>query len=871
MGKRLAKIGGTTRSVQDYTRETISGSPRRDIVLLLLLMTSVILLPTTLSAQSASTGIIEGIVRDEGDGHPLAAVNVILEGTPYGTMTNAEGLFLLRNVPTGDHTLLFQYIGYRDVRMIEVVVLPLLRTSIEVHMEEAPLEMPPIIVTAERPLVQKDVTGTMYRIASVEIERLPIDTIQDVVELQPGVVSGGHIRGGRVSETLYLLDGVPVQDPTAGISAIGLPKSAITELNVHTGGFDAEYGNALSGVVHIITRRGTNRFRSMIRYDRDDSGEPFGGTEHSGRAQLEGMISGPILRDRAFFLIAADRVTDNTRWWQDFQHTSFETPYRRSWNLFGRTDLYLTEALRLSVQGIVSHAYEKSYEWRWRFNLEGLPESWRDSGRLALTLNHMLSPSVFYDLQLSRFSIRRGIREGPREDMEGGTLWSYDNFLQYVLPDGGERLWWFRGEQTITTGRGSITAQFGRHRLRAGFQSSFHDLYSDLLKVEPQTTFYGLPLPDVPPLDYSHTYEYRPRTGGLFIQDTFESGDGLILNVGLRYDWLDPRASRPVVEWVPTTAEEFEQEITAWIPASRKEQISPRLGLAFPLPERTWFLFNYGEFFQVPLFDQLYSGLDINLTRGLRVLIGNPDLEHERTKSYEFSFRRELTDDSVGSITLFFKESFNLVDTKTFLSADSRALEDGFTQYVNLPLARSSGVELSYERRIVDGVGLKVAYTFMTARGHAETELSGLNYLQWGFEPPRRMHFLSWDQRHTLLAELMGGLGGIGYDIIWRFNSPRPYTYAPSTTGVLPEGTVVEPNSARMKEVIQIDARLRKGIPIMLGGREAKVALFVDIRNLTDRQNIVWIASDGRIGGELGDPGAWRIGRRIRIGLEVYF
>ncbi|MFC1629505.1 TonB-dependent receptor plug domain-containing protein [Gemmatimonadota bacterium] len=675
----------------------------------------------------------------------------------------------------------------------------------------------------------------------------------------------------RVGETLYLLDGVPVQDPSAGTSAIGLPKSAISELNVHTGGFNAEYGNALSGVVHIITRRGSNHLQSMIRYDRDDLGEPFGGTEHSGRAQMEGMISGPIIRDRAFFLLSADRVTDNTRWWQDFQYTSLDAPWRGSWNLFGRTDLYLSDTIRLSAQAVLSHENENPYEWRWRFNLEGLPESWRDSGRFALTLNHMLSPSVFYDLQLSRFTISRGMREGAREDMEDGSLWSYDNFLQYVLPDGGERLWWFRGEQNITTGRGSVTAQLGQNSLRAGFDILFYDLYSDLLKIEPQTTFYGLPLPDLPPLDYSYTYDYQPRTGALFIQDTFESGDGLILNVGLRYDWLDPRASRPVVEWVPTTTEEFEQEITAWVPAVRKEQISPRFGLAFPLPEKTWFLFNYGQFFQVPLFDQLYSGLNIDITRGLRVLVGNPDLEHKRTKTYEFSFRRELTGESVGTITYFFKESFNLVDTKTFLPADSRALEDGFTQYVNLPLAQSSGVELSYEHRIVDGVGLKLAYTLMTARGHAETELSGLNYLQWGFEPPRRMYFLSWDQRHTLMAELMGKKVGIEYDIIGKFNSARPYTWAPSASGVLPEGTEVVPNNARMKDVFQLDARLRKGITISLGGREVEVALFADIRNLTDRQNIVWISSDGRTGGELGDPGAWRIGRRVRIGLEMHF
>lgn len=869
----FAKIDALHSRVQNYTSEVSSGSQRISLFLVLLfcLLSVTFLNPLTVYAQSASTGIIQGTVRDDTTGNPLPAVNVLLVGTPYGTMTNTEGFYLLRNIPAGEHVVQFKYVGYREVLMEEVVVLPSLRTTVDVRLEPTPVEMPAIVVTADRPLIQKDVTGTMHRVAYVTVQHLPVDTFQEIVELQPGVTSGGHIRGGRTGETLYIMDGVPIQDPTSGISAVGLPKSAITELNVHTGGFDAEFGNALSGVVHIITRRGSNSPEAMFRYDRDDLGEPFGGTEHSDRSQFEAMFGGPIVKNRAFYFVAADMNRSNTRWWQDFQFTTLKPPHASRWNAFARTDLYLSQSLRISTQGLISHDWEQSYEWRWRFNLEGLPAGWRDSGRLALTLNHMISPAVFYDLQLAYFTISRGLGEGTREDLEGRPLWTYDNFLQYVAPDGGERLWWFRGDQRIYNGRGALTAQIGRHRLKAGFEAALYHLESDLLKVEPQTTLYGLPLTDTTPMDFSHDYDYWPRTGSLFLQDTYESDNGLILNIGLRYDWLDPRASRPTVEWIPTTEEEFQQEITRWVPADLKTQISPRIGLAFPLPARTYFLFNYGEFFQVPLFDQLYSGLNLDLTRGLRVLVGNPDLEHERTKSYEFSFRKELDERSVGSLTYFFKESYNLIDTKTYLAADSRALEDGFTQYVNSPLARASGLEIACERRIVAGFGIKAAYSFMVARGHAETELSGLNYLQWGFEPPRRMYYLSWDQRHTISTQIQGEIAGTSIDVIGRYNSPRPYTYAPSGSGVLPEGTTVTPNNERMQDILQIDARIRRALPLTLGARKVMFIIYCDVRNLTDRKNVVWIASDGRIGGELGDPGAYRTGRRTRIGVEVRF
>ena len=870
MIQRLAKIDGPSASVQVYTHKLLFGSPCRCLLAAVVLLISTVLpTPSTVDAQSASTGIIQGTVLDDSTGEPLAAVNVVVEGTPYGSMTNADGFYLLRNIPTGEHTLMFSYVGYRDVHIEKVVVLPSLRTVIDTRMEPAPVEMPAVVVTAERALIQKDLTGTLHRVGSVAIESLPVDNFQEIVELQPGVVYGGHIRGGRAGETVYIMDGVPVQDPSTGEAAVGLPKSVITELNVHTGGFDAEFGNALSGVVHIITRRGGNSPEAMVRYDRDDLGVSFDGTEHSGRTQLETQVNGPIVRDRAFYLVAADLITDNTRWWQDLEFTTFDKPYSRSYNIFARSDVYFSPTLRASAQALMSSEWSHDYEWRWRFNLGGLPAQWRDSNRLALTLNHMITPYVFYDLQLSRFNIQRGVHEGSRDSLETQPLWEYDSFLQYV--DSGQRLWWFRGDQTITTGRGALTAQAGRHRIKVGFDLAFYSLDSDLLKIEPQTTFYGLPLPTLSPLDFSSTYSYAPRTGALFAQHMYETGEGFVVKFGLRYDWLDPRASRPVIEWIPTTSEEFQQEITDWVPASRKSRISPRIGLATPIDPQTYFLFNYGEFFQVPLFDQLYSGLDLDLTRGLRVLVGNPDLQHQRTKAYEFSFRREFNPETAGSLTYFFKESFNLIDTKTFLASDSRALEDGYTQYVNLPLARSSGVELAIERRPFEGVAVKAAYTYMFSRGHSDTGLSGLNYLQWGFEPPRLMHYLSWDQRHTLAVEARGTFRGTLINVVARYNSPRPYTYAPSASGILPEGTWLTPNGARMRDIFQIDARLSHDIPFRIAGRETVLRVFGDVRNLTDRKNIVWISSDGKIGGELGDPAAYRIGRRTRIGIEVMF
>jgi len=119
-----------------------------------------------LIAQSSSTGIIQGTVLDSTSEQPLVAVNVSVIGTPYGTFTNAEGFYLLRNIPAGEQSLRFSYVGYREHIVENVSVLPGLRTAIDARLVPTAIEMEPVIVPAERVLIQRDVTGTLHRIGS---------------------------------------------------------------------------------------------------------------------------------------------------------------------------------------------------------------------------------------------------------------------------------------------------------------------------------------------------------------------------------------------------------------------------------------------------------------------------------------------------------------------------------------------------------------------------------------------------------------------------------------------------------------------------------------------------------------------------------
>ncbi len=154
----------------------------------------------------------------------------------------------------------------------------------------------------------------------------------------------------------------------------------------------------------------------------------------------------------------------------------------------------------------------------------------------------------------------------------------------------------------------------------------------------------------------------------------------------------------------------------------------------------------------------------------------------------------------------------------------------------------------------------------MHAKGLSGSIDQGLNYFVWGFAVPNEEFYLSWDQRQTLVGDIFVGIPQkLGLSLIWRWHSPRPYTYYPSRTGYVPDLSVeMKPNNARMRTVAYVDIKMFKNWRL---AKDVTIQTYADVRNLFDKYNVLWIASDGKIGGELGDPSAFDVGRRINLGV----
>jgi len=231
--------------------------------LIRVLFLSLILLFTNFT-YAGTTGKLAGNVKDKSSGEPLIGVNILIDGTMLGATTDLEGNYYILNIPPGRYTVEAQYIGYQTVKTTNLEISVDLTTKHDVVMQEALLELEDeIVVVATRELVVKDLTASTATIDSDEIFALPVTEISEILDLQAGYVDG-HVRGGRTGEVAYWVDGVPVTDVYDGSPSVDVSKNTVEEMQFISGAFNAEYGQAMSGIVNITTKEPNRTFGGSV-------------------------------------------------------------------------------------------------------------------------------------------------------------------------------------------------------------------------------------------------------------------------------------------------------------------------------------------------------------------------------------------------------------------------------------------------------------------------------------------------------------------------------------------------------------------------------------------------------------------------------
>ena len=232
-----------------FKKETTSVKRLATLSTLLLFLTSIIL--------AGTTGKISGSVKDNQTGETLVGVNIVLVGTTFGASTDIEGNFFILNVPPGTYSVRASSLGYASVVKTNVRVDIDQSTEIKFSLSQEVVQGEEVVIVAERPVVQKDVSSTRANISEKEIQSLPVTSISAVVGLQAGVQGGLVIRGGDADQTAFIVDGLTLRNERDNTPYSGISLSSVQDVQVQTGGFNAEYGNIRSGIVNVVTKEGS--------------------------------------------------------------------------------------------------------------------------------------------------------------------------------------------------------------------------------------------------------------------------------------------------------------------------------------------------------------------------------------------------------------------------------------------------------------------------------------------------------------------------------------------------------------------------------------------------------------------------------------
>ncbi len=287
-------------------------------LLLMLMVTSVVQIvdlmnPAVASAQAPGT--IEGIVRDKETGELLDYANVLLVGTTRGTMSLGGGQFYFQGMRPGTYTVKILYLGYGPVE--QTVVLESGRTASLTFALETVIvdQLEAFNVEGAEYMVEVKSAINEQTISSETFEKFAIDSVEDALSKNAGVVSRAgelYVRGGRSGEISYQMDGVAVNNPLGG-GHMEVSTLSVENMAMATGGLDAKYGNALSGVVNIITKEGGQKFGGAVRFLTDDFGRQD--KTYTNYDRLEYQFGGPLPLSGLTYSVSGDLLftdTENT-------------------------------------------------------------------------------------------------------------------------------------------------------------------------------------------------------------------------------------------------------------------------------------------------------------------------------------------------------------------------------------------------------------------------------------------------------------------------------------------------------------------------------------------------------------------------------
>ena len=847
---------------------------------------------STLIAQT--TGKITGKVVGQ-RGVELPGVNVIVEGQPLGAISDPNGEFFIINIKPGTYTLVLRMIGYETV-LYKNVTVSVNRTANlgEITMKEAVIAGEAVTVTAEKISVKKDQTSSIRNVSADQITSLPVEAIDQVIELQAGVVQG-HFRGGRSTEVSYLIDGMQVDEAFAKENkTVQLETEAVQDLEVITGTFNAEYGRAMSGIVNMVTKDGRGELHgsasaNLSSYPTAHS-TIFPGLEAADlrNKDYKVQLEGPVWRDKITFF-ANIRYQDRqnylngirrfnvddftefdvpeyatslpTRWDAEVkglryysEHTgdgaSVPMDVSTSLSFMGKLSFNLIKSLKLSAMTTLNQDEAQYYDHYYKYKPDGRASNHENTRMYMVQFNHFLSQRAFQDLKISHTRNQAGsyLYKDPFDPRYVSN--NYSRSAAGFATGGQDKGVYERWLET-TNAKYDLTWQINKqHSLKTGFLATGYKLTSQPTAVrdrkygtpEEYAFVYDTTRQKIQFLPYEaeilpdsalamDRYTKKPYEFSAYLQDKMEFSS-LVVNLGIRFDYFNSNTTYPSQLRNPANQLQF---------PDNQERMStyPKASAQTQVSPRFGLSYTLGKaavlHFSYGHFFQMSPLYALYQNSRFMIPPGNFATIHGNPNiSAEKTVQYEmgLWQELMAGLGLDVSVFYrDIYDLQSAIVVTTyNQIKYGL--YSNKDYGNVKGMELKLDYA-AGPLSIMGNYTLQYTRGNADNPASTFSRAGSSLDPIPRLIPLAWDQRHTFNLSLGYTARRWNVNLTGYYNSGLPYTFAPISESPLSNQTLY-PNNSKRPANWSVDLKGNYDIPLA-GAR--KLRLFLSVYNLFDTLN----------------------------------
>ena len=871
--------------------------------------------PTSLNAQTSGT-IIGRVVDSAGVALPNASVQVV--GQSKRVITAADGRFIIAALPPGETSIRVEMIGFRAVVLDRIVVRASQAAEVRVVLASAPIELGGVTGEAQRVrMIEPDVSGSRQIVVGSELRELPIDKIEKAIELTPGV-SNGHFRGGRAGQEVYVVDGLEVKNQLeASSQGLGLELSptALEEVEVMTGGFGAQFGSALSGVVSFVTRRGSRerwQGRTSLMTDQwapssmfygftglnASAGGPLRFLGNNATLYVDLLAQGMLDADpraRGLTCLTFDDASEDLAPSIENRHESLSCPYsstilphQRGDKVIGfaRFDKELTPSLSFAATVLRNRFQRELYTPEFRYS-QGSQLGQRVTGSLAtLSLDwskqqtrnawhitargglmridrHLgaVDPATWDATRIAGFSpasfkfLGEEYTRSPIEDQ----LASASGVPGYVPPSGTDNTpYGIAADGIFFTSGTPHLANWARSEMAsADIVAEMFANTGSSFRIGSMTKFYANESYErtlAGLTGSSPTYaRFYPMTTSGFTEGHIAVSDEISFDVGMRVD-----AFKSGISFL----RDRNDVLSPVIDATWNMSVNPRIGLSFPLASSDGtraVRLNYGYVSQPPDFRYF---LDTTIGDSLRSDIrrqGNPSLSFERGKSYEAGFSQLMFGGRAGAqLTVFRKELTNLVTSSLRLG------ETEAQQFSTEDEGTVKGAELTLRGRF-GFWSVRGSYAWQKAQGVTTGVPSDTIVDRNGFAVT---YPLAFDRRHSIDLVINAGRSAGIETSVWSGSLTTTAQSGYPINRVVAAGDSTEAELQYLPWTATTDLRITRELGQLPGCGSCKWRVAVDGRNLLGFDNVLSYRGDtGSLSPSLGSVQA--LANTVPLPLEA--